>query len=210
MNNVIKYIIMYDRITNLPEHATRLLFLYNNKNNKRLVWLSIAWTPLPYEIQKKIVYVYRSKSYLDSRMYELMLENYVDRVILTMKDLYEKTFIKFLYDLNYIDKDILSLLKNPSKYYQINPGIVLNCNHHYKLQPYEISKINETKQKNTDFYVKISEIMDKKIIKKFGYYIRELIKIDNIWWLITTGYEDKIEEDKDVEKIIHWIFAEII
>lgn len=210
MNNVIKYIIIYDKITNLPEHATRLLFLYNNKKNKRLAWLSIAWTPFPSEIQKKLAYVYKSKSYLDCKMYELMIENYIDRVFDVMKDINEKTFIKFMYDLKYIDSDILKLLNTPTKYFQINPGIVLDCNYYYKLQPYEISKINETKEKNIDFYLKISEIMDKKIIKKFGYYVRELIKFDNIWWLITTGYEDKIEEDKEAEKIIHWIFAEII
>ena len=52
MNNVIKYIIMYDKISNLPEHATRLLFLYNNRNDKNLKWLLIMWTPLPHEIQK--------------------------------------------------------------------------------------------------------------------------------------------------------------
>ena len=52
--------------------------------------------------------------------------------------------------------------------------------------------------------------MDKKITKKMGYYIREIVKIEDIWWLITTGYEDIIEEDKESEKIIHWIFAEVI
>lgn len=210
MNNVIKYIIMYDKISNLPEHATRLLFLYNNRNDKNLKWLLIMWTPLPHEIQKKLAYVYKSRSYLDTRMYELMSDNYIIHILNNIKDMREKTFVKFLYDLNYLNTEILTLLKTDTKYNQINPGIVLNCNYYYKLHKYENNKIFETKERNVDYYLKISENMDKKITKKMGYYIREIVKIEDIWWLITTGYEDIIEEDKESEKIIQWIFAEVI
>ena len=210
MNNVIKYIILNDKISNLPENATKLLFLYNNKNEKKLKWLNILWSPLPYNIQQKIVYVYNSKSWYDFKMYEIMTDNYVDVIKKTYKDLYDKTFIKFLYDLNYLTTEILFLFRIETKFFQINPGIVLNCNNYYKLQKYEINKINETKSENVNSYIKISEIMDKKITKKLGYFIRELVKIDNQWWLITTGYNDKVEEDRESEKIIQWIFAEVI
>jgi len=210
MNNVIKYIVINDRISNLPEDATKLLFLYNNKNEKKLLWLNIAWSPLPYNIQQKIVYVYRSKSWCDLKMYEIMTDNYIGIIRKTYKDLYDKTFIKFLFDLNYLSTEILSLFKVETKFFQINPGIVLDCNKYYKLHRYEINKINETRNESLISYIKISENLDKRITKKLGYFVRELVKIENEWWLITTGYNDKIDEDRESEKIIHWIFAEVI
>ena len=51
--------------------------------------------------------------------------------------------------------------------------------------------------------------MDNKL-NKFGYYITELIKIEDQWWLIRTGYIDKNLENEETEKYINWIFSEYI
>jgi hypothetical protein len=63
---------------------------------------------------------------------------------------------------------------------------------------------------NQLFFSQISFNFDKYIIKKFAYYVKELIKIENEWWLITTCYKDRIEEDVETEKIICWIFSIIV
>ena len=46
----------------------------------------------------------------------------------------------------------------------------------------EIEKYKKNNMNTINFYKKISFNFDKYIIKKFAYYVKELIKIENEWW----------------------------
>ena len=213
MSIVIRYIILNDKISCLEEHANKLLFLYNYRSYYKLKWLIYAWAPLPNEVQKKIINIYNTTNlYLTNELIKLIFSEHDEIIKKIQKDIDEKTFIKFLYDLKYINKNLLLLLSIETKMYKDNPGFVLN-NENFKITNEEKIEIEKYKKNNINtinFYKKISFGFDKYIIKKFAYFVKELIKINNEWWLITTCYKDKIEEDLVSEKIICWIFSIIV
>jgi len=216
MSNVIKYIIINDKITFLDEHPNKLLFLYNYKSYYKLKWLIYAWSPLPNEIQKKIINIYdlSNVSSIEKLLESIFNNEHINIIKNTKKDIYEKTFIKFLYDLNYLNKNLLLLFTVSTKFYKNNPGFVFNNKYGYlKITKEEQIKIEKYKKNNvnlTNFYTEISFGFDKYIIKNSCYYFKELVKNNDEWWLITTGYIDKIIEDEESEKIIYWIFSQVI
>jgi hypothetical protein len=210
MSIVIRYIILNDKISCLEEHANKLLFLYNYRSYYKLKWLIYAWAPLPNEVQKKIINIYNTTNlYLTNELIKLIFSEHNEIIKKTQKDIDEKTFIKFLYDLKYINKNLLLLFNTETKVYPNNPGFVLDKeNKNFKITIEEMIKIEKYKNnKDKNFYRHISFNFDKYIIKKFAYYVKELIKIENEWWLITTCYKDRIEEDLETQKIICWIFS---
>jgi hypothetical protein len=213
MSIVIRYIIINDKITCIEERANKLLYLYNCKSYYNLKWIIYAWTPLPIEIQKKIINIYNCTNLIYIEYFlKIITDEYIEIIKNTKKDIYEKTFIKFLYDLNYINKKLLLLFTIQTKSYSNMTGYVLK-NKNFKITDEEHTKIEKYKKNNIDkkkFYTEISFGLVKCTIK-FTYYIKELIKIENEWWLITTCYIDKIQEEQlETEKIIYWIFSIII
>ena len=215
MSIVIRYIVLNDKISCLEGHANKLLFLYNYRSYYKLKWLIYAWAPLPDDIKRKIINIYSiTNLFLTGELLKNLLYDYKEIIDITIKDINEKTFIKFLYDLKYINKNLLLLFNTETKAYPNNHGFVLDKeNKNFKITTEERKKIEKYKNKNNDkknFYIQISFNFDKYIIKKFAYYLKELIKIENEWWLITTCYKDRIEEDVEPEKIICWIFSIIV
>ena len=210
MNRVIKYMIIYNKLNSLKDHTEILLFLYNYKKSNKLFWLYIMWSPLPENIMKHLIYFYTIDNYLKSTIpYEIISMDYKNIIHKTMSDITDKTFIKFLYDLKYLDLKYLYLFSNESHFIKEYKGIVLNANNYYNIDNYDYIKINKIKNNNNSFYNYISVNMDNKL-NKFGYYITELIKIEDQWWLIRTGYIDKNLENEETEKYINWIFSEYI
>ena len=198
MNSVIKYMVINNKLTNLKEHARILLFLYNYRTSNKLHWLYIMWSPLPENIKNNLIYFYKIDKYLKSSIpYEIIAIDYKNIINKTIKDINNKTFIKFLYDLNYLDNEFLK-----------NQGLNLNAKFNYMINNEEYIKINKIKKDNNSFYNYISTDIDNKINKNCSYYVTEFVKIDDDWWLIRTGYFDKNIEDEESEKYINWMFSE--
>jgi len=211
MNSVIKYMVINNKLSNLNEHATILLFLYNYRKSIDFYWLYIMWSPLPENIKKRLIYFYSIDKYLKSSIpYEIIVIEYKNIISETIKDMANKTFIKFLYDLNYLDKESLILFTKQSKNIK-NKGIVFDINSYYIIDIEDYIKIHKIKENDNSFYNYISVNIDNKINKSCSYYITELIKIEEEWWLIRTSYLDKNSEDEEkTEKCINWIFSEYI
>jgi len=209
MSYLIKKMIINNKYNNYKEHSVRLLYLYNYRT-KNINFLDIAWCPLSLVLQELIFSIYENNTINESYITKMIYNKYLELILDTKKSLYEKTFIKFLYDLNYIDESLLILLSSRKRYDNIKFGIVININNIYKLKDDIINKISKIISKNNKFYNILSLDIDKKI-SKIGYYIRELINIENKWWLITTGYKNIIKEEEEEEyKEIAWIFSECI
>ena len=212
MSVVIRYIILNDKISCLPEHVDKLLFLYNYRSNYKLKWLIYAWAPLPTEIQKKIINIYNSTNlYLSNELIKTLGKEFEEIIKNTKKDINEKSFIKFLHDIKYINKNLLLLFTIQTNIYSNNDNcfVLNNQNKYLKITKEEELKIEKYK-KQVDKHYFYTEISFN--IKHFVYYIKELIKIKDEWWLITTCYKDKIEEqlESESEKIIYLIFSIIV
>jgi hypothetical protein len=203
--------VINNKLSNLNEHATILLFLYNYRKSIDFYWLYIMWSPLPENIKKRLIYFYSIDKYLKSSIpYEIIVIEYKNIISETIKDMANKTFIKFLYDLNYLDKESLILFTKQSKNIK-NKGIVFDINSYYIIDIEDYIKIHKIKENDNSFYNYISVNIDNKINKSCSYYITELIKIEEEWWLIRTSYLDKNSEDEEkTEKCINWIFSEYI
>lgn len=211
MNSVIKFMVVNNKLANLKEHATILLFLYNYRTSNKLNWLYIMWSPFPENIKKRLIYFYSIDKYLKSSIpYEIITIDYKTIIFQTKKDMRNKTFIKFLYDLNYLDKECLLLFTKQSNYLNKYKGIVLDINFYYMINIEDYIRINKIKKENKSFYNYISVNIDNKFNKNIKYYVTELIKIEDEWWLIRTSYFDKNEENEETEKYINWIFSEYI
>ena len=127
MSIVIRYIVLNDKISCLEEHGNKLLFLYNYRSYYKLKWLIYAWAPLPDDIKRKIINIYSiTNLFLTGELLKNLLYDYKEIIDITIKDINEKTFIKFLYDLKYINKNLLLLFNSETKAYPNNPGFVLD------------------------------------------------------------------------------------
>lgn len=201
MNNVINYIIKNDKITNIQDDIIKIIFFYNYRYNKNLHWINIIWVKFPKIIENYLIKCYINETIYDIKNYKNFIkpyENYIRKILLSLN---KNTFIKFLYDNNYLSENILILLsKVPIKNYGLYGNILI--------YDYLINKndMNIKLLDNSD-YINLGVFIDKNV-KYVGIYFKELIKINNKFWIILTGYKEiVVEEEKESIKIISWIFS---
>ncbi len=210
---IINYIIEEnDKITKHAEKSLKLIFLYNNRIFNNCIY--IFWSKLDKNDEKSIIQIYNNNMNIFPTYLKIIFKKYYNVINITKSILEYNTFIKFLYDYNYLNENIINLFRYKEKQ-NIDLNHIIIHSDRIKLNEKEIRKIEDIKINekykliHTDYY-KISEGMDNKIYKNFVYFYKELIKINSKYILITTGYLDYIRENEESQKMIKWICVQDI
>ena len=204
MNNLIKYIIKNHKITDIKDDIIKILFIYNYRYNKKLKWFNIIWTKFPTFVENYLIECYINESIYDLFKHKDLLRLYEKDIKETISDLNNNTFIKFLYDNDYLCENFLiSLSKITETEYSMYGNIVIFSN---LITKNDIEKVKLLDKNN---YINLGVFIDKKI-KPFGIYYKEIVKINGINWIILTGYKELVFDEKESIKIISWIFSKVL
>ena len=204
MNNLIKYIIKNHKITDIKDDIIKILFIYNYRYNKKLKWFNIIWTKFPTFVENYLIECYINESIYDLFNHKDLLRLYEKDIKETISDLNNNTFIKFLYDNDYLCENFLiSLSKITETEYSMYGNIVIFSN---LITKNDIEKVKLLDKNN---YINLGVFIDKKI-KPFGIYYKEIVKINGINWIILTGYKELVFDEKESIKIISWIFSKVL
>jgi hypothetical protein len=204
MNNIINYIIKNYKITNIKDDVIKIIFLYNYRYYKNLHWLNIVWVKFPKSIENYLIECYINENIYDMKKYNHIIKHYSKDIRKTILELNNNTFIKFLYDNNYLNENILILLSEVNK---INYNIYGNVTiYEHLIDQNDFKNINLLENNN---YINLGNFIDKNI-SPFGIYYKELIRINKKNWIVLTGYKELIFEEKENIKILCWIFSKEI
>ena len=106
---IINYIIdENDKITKQREKSLKLLFLYNNRIFNNFIY--IFWSKLDKNDEKSIIQIYNNNINIFPIYLKIIFKKYYNDLNITKSIINNNTFIKFLYDFNYLNENIINLL----------------------------------------------------------------------------------------------------
>lgn len=203
MNLMLNHILKNDLITDMVDKPSKLIYLYNSRYTFNCQWYKLLFMPLSIDLQNVINTLYNCELFINLP-YEVVTKVEKENIKIFEEYLEKKSFIKYLYDCNYLNLEWFELFSNEPEYiktYILDYRFLYyhdkNLKHHHLQKDIEN---NIKKYQNYHLkYILLLEINldDDNIIYK------EMIKIGNIWKIFTTKYYKK-----NHYKNILWIFAE--
>lgn len=209
----LNYIVENDEI-NIKNKSLKIINIYNLRLFEDTNWYNILFTKISTEVKNLLKVIYDCKIKFNISYMTILKQNdLLETFYKVEKELNLKTFIKYFFDNNILDEDLLIGLSKETDIYKCNNPYAIIFNYHNVIEEFSLTKndINSIiyyKNKNKCHDKKkyyILKIQDNENI----FYTQELIKINNKWWLITTKWNKFYYKYREI-KVILWIFSEII
>lgn len=212
----LNYIIDNDEI-NIKNKSLKIINIYNIRLFEDTSWYNILFTQIPINVQDLLKVIYDCKIKFNIvYMTILKQNNLLEKFYNTENQLNLKTFIKYFFDNNILEEDLLIELSEETDIYKCNNPFAIIFNYHnlsedFSLKKNDINNIiyykNKNKYHDNQKYYLIKTIKTKNNENIF--YTQELIKINNQWWLVTTKW-NKFYYKRKENKVIIWIFSEVV
>jgi hypothetical protein len=202
MNLMLNHILKNDLITNMLDKPSKIIYLYNSRHVFNCQWFKILFMPLQPDIQNIINTLYNCELFINLP-YEVIIKKEKDIEIFE-ENLEKKTFVKYLYDCNYLNVEWLELFSEEpenDKTYILDYRFLY---YHDKNLKHDNKIIKNKVEESKNYKVKYILLFQKDIDKENIIY-KEMVKIGDIWKIFTTKYYIK-----NNNKNILWIFAENI